>query len=395
VLTGAAALLTLGLLGLVGLPGGAAASAAAAMRAEPAASHPVTVSMTAQNNGRAASLLDPAHPVWAHLAPTGAVTDVTARVELDGTPIHEWVAHLDTPDAFQGVTPVDCRGDEEAPPREVTCHFAVQAASGVNRLQFHFSADHGRVDVEADGTIRGGQFDWDAGWQVLDATGHWSAITREQPVLLPATMTSALRYVVTNTGDIPFRVTNGCEHRVIAARAQLVCLERGVRSVQSLARVYHELLRLKDAVGATAEPDILVSIRSFAGVFGLESSSVVAGQNLVVSASGLPRDQPFALQYRLGGEFVRVGTTTRHAASVEFSFAVPTVPPGTVQLDVIHNGLAIARLPVEVTRTPRPAEDLPPAWLPAAAVGGVLVVASAALVVIARRRRRQRRSLAT
>ena len=72
-LTGAAALLTLGLLGL---PGGAAASAAAAMRAEPAASHPVTVSMTAQNNGRAASLLDPAHPVWAHLAPTGAVTDV-------------------------------------------------------------------------------------------------------------------------------------------------------------------------------------------------------------------------------------------------------------------------------------------------------------------------------
>lgn len=390
-LTGAAAaLLTLGLL----VAGGGAADAV--KHAEPADSQPVTVSMTAENNGRAASLLDPAHPVWAHLAPTGAVTDVTARVELDGTPIHEWVAHLDTPDAFQGVTPVDCRGDEEAPPREVSCHFAVQAASGINRLRFHFSADHGRVDVEADGTITGGQFDWDAGWQVLDATGRWSAITREQPVLLPATMTSALRYVVTNTGDIPFRVTNGCEHRVVAARARLVCLERGVRSVQSLARDYHELLKLKDAVGATAEPDILASIRSFAGVFGLESSSVIAGQNLVVTASGLPRDQPFALQYRLGGEPVLVGTTTRRAGSAQFTFPVPTVQPGTVQLDVIHNGLAIARLPVEVTRTPRHANGPLPAWLlPAAIVGGLLLMTSAVLVLIARRRRRQRRSPAT
>jgi hypothetical protein len=230
------------------------------------ATPPISVSMTTQNDGRAVSLLDPRHPAWAHLAPTGAVAEVTATVELNGTSLHRWVAHLDTPDAFQGVTPADCRGDEEAPPQEVSCRFAVQAASGVNRLQFHFSADDGRLNVDAEGTITGGQFDWDAGWEVLDATGRWSAIAGAQTISLPATLTSALRYVVTNTGDIPFRAKHSCDDRLVPAHAQLVCLERGVRPAQSLARHYHEQLRLVDVVGATAEPDIEVSIRSLAGV---------------------------------------------------------------------------------------------------------------------------------
>jgi hypothetical protein len=231
---------------------------------------------------------------------------------------------------------------------------------------------------------------------VLDATGHWSAITRQQPVLLPATLTSALRYVVTNTGDIPFRVSNGCDHRMIAASGELTCLVRGVRSVQSLARVYHELLRLEDAVGATAEPDILASIRSFAGVFSLESPSAIVGEDVVVNASGLPRDAPFALQYRLDGEAVLVGTTVRRPGSTQFTFALPAVSPGAVQVDVVHNGLAIASLPVDVTRTPRHPDDPPPAWLvPVTAVGGVFLVGSAVLVLLGlRRRRRRRRSLA-
>jgi len=225
----------------------------------------ISVSMTTQNDGHAVSLLDPAHPAWAHLAPTGAVARVTATVDLRGTAIHQWVAHLDAPDAFQGITPADCRGEEEAPPQQVSCTFAVQAASGVNRLRFRFTADHGAVNAQADGTITGGQFDWDAGWQVLDAAGHWSAVAGRQTVSLPATLTSALRYVVTNTGDIPFRATNSCDDRLVTAHTRLVCVERGMRPAQSLARDYHEQLRLVDVVGATAEPDIEASIRSVAG----------------------------------------------------------------------------------------------------------------------------------
>ena len=236
----------------------------------------ISVSMTTQNDGHAVSLLDPAHPAWAHLAPTGAVARVTATVELGGTAIHQWVAHLDAPDAFQGITPADCRGEEEAPPQQVSCTFAVQAASGVNRLEFRFTADHGAVNARADGTITGGQFDWDAGWQVLDAAGHWSAVAGRQAISLPATLTSALRYVITNTGDIPFRATNACDDRLVTARTRLVCVERGMRPAQSLARDYHEQLRLVDVVGATAEPDIEASIRSVAGSLPRDSGPSTA-----------------------------------------------------------------------------------------------------------------------
>jgi hypothetical protein len=225
---------------------------------------PISVAMTTHNDGRTVSLLDRAHPAWAHLAPTGAVAKITATVELHGNAIHEWVAHLDTPDAFQGVTPPDCRGDEEAPPQEVSCDFAVQAASGVNRLQFHFSADEGRVEVDVQGQITGGAFDWDAGWEVLDATGQWSAIAGNQTITLPATLPSAVRYVVTNTGDIPFRVANGCDDRSVASGGRVVCVVRGVRPAQSLARSYDQQLLIVDATGATAEPELQARVRSVA-----------------------------------------------------------------------------------------------------------------------------------
>ncbi|MEO6532089.1 MAG: hypothetical protein ABIO06_00790 [Pseudolysinimonas sp.] len=227
---------------------------------------PISISLTTQNDGHTVSLLDPAHPAWAHLAPTGAVTEVTATVDLHGDSVHRWLAHLDAPDAFQGVTPGDCQADVLDAPHEVSCTFAVQVASGVNRLLFHFMADEGRLDTGVQGTITGGQFDWNAGWEVRDATGQWSAIPNARTISLPAVRSSALRYVVTNTGDIPFRATNACDNRLIAAHAQLVCRESGVRPAQSLARSYREQLKLVDVVGATAEPDLQTTIRSLAGV---------------------------------------------------------------------------------------------------------------------------------
>jgi hypothetical protein len=316
---------------------------------------------------------------------------VTATVELNGTAIHQWTAHLDTPDAFQGVTPADCRGDEEAPPQQVSCDFAVQAASGVNRLEFHFSADHGRVVVDAEATIMGGQFDWDAGWEVLDATGEWSAITRAQTIALPATMSSALRYVVTNTGDIPFRATNSCDHRLIEAHAQLVCLVRGVRPAQSLTRDYAEHLRLVDVVGATAEPELEASIRSFAGVFGLAAASVAVGQQVVVTANGLPAGRSFGLQFRIDDESVLVGATTSRTGHSRLAFALPSTSPGTAHLQVIHDGLTIASLPFDVTRVPRSADPAPPVWPWLL----LLVPAAGVIVLFAVRSSRRRRRAAT
>jgi hypothetical protein len=351
---------------------------------------PISVAMTTRNDGHAVSLLDPAHPAWAHLAPTGAVAEVTATVELNGTAIHQWTAHLDTPDAFQGVTPADCRGDEEAPPKQVSCDFAVQAAAGVNRLEFHFSADHGRVSADAVGTITGGQFDWDAGWEVLDATGQWSAIDTDRTVALPATMSSALRYVVTNTGDIPFRVTKGCDDRLLPAHAQLSCVERGVRPVQSLARSYTEPLELTDVVGATAEPQLQTTIRSVAGVFGLDESSVTVGQPVVVHADGLPRDSSFELQFRIDNESVLVGTRATSTGSSRLEFPLPSTSPGTAHLRIEHDGITIANLPFDVTLVPR-TPDAGPLWWPWVLL---LVPAAGAVALVVRRSHRRRRRAA-
>ncbi|HEY4152926.1 MAG TPA: hypothetical protein VGM38_06355 [Pseudolysinimonas sp.] len=359
-LTGAVALL----LGLASAPFPTAGSVPIAGPPQPdlPSAIPISVTMTTHNDGRVVSLLDPAHPAWAHLAPTGAVAEVTATVELNDNSIHQWVAHLDTPDAFQGVTPADCRGDEEAPPKEVSCDYAVQAASGVNRLEFHFSADNGRVHVDAEGTIRGGQFDWDVGWEVLDATGQWSAIARDQTIALPATMSSALRYVVTNTGDIPFRVTNGCDDQLLPSHAQLVCLERGVRPVQSLARTYTKPLLLADVVNTTAEPSIQMTIRSFAGVFSLDESSVIVGQPVVVHATGLPQGSSFALQFRIDNEAVLVGAQATKTGSSRLEFPLPSTSPGTAHLRIEHDGITIANLPFDVTLVPRPPDAAAPVW---------------------------------
>ncbi|MEO6116910.1 MAG: hypothetical protein ABIP33_11045, partial [Pseudolysinimonas sp.] len=312
--------------------------------------------------------------------------EVTALVDLHGTSIHQWDAHLDTPDAFQGVTPADCRGDEEAPPQQVSCTFAVQAASGVNRLEFHFSADNGRVDIRTEGTITGGQFNWDAGWEVLDATGQWSSIGAVKTISLPATLSSALRYVVTNTGDVPFRVSNGCDTRLLPSHAHAVCLVRGVRPAQSLARDYVERLRLVDVVGATAEPDLQTTIRSFAGVFTLQQSSFIVGQQVVVHASGLPRDSTFTMQFRIDDEAVLVGSKATSSGASVLTFPLPSTSQGTARLRIEHDGVTIASLPFDVTLVPRKVDAAAPLW-PWLLIPLVLV---AGLIVLLRRRARRR-----
>jgi hypothetical protein len=387
VLTGLAALLPALLLAL-GAAGPAGMPATGPSQPDPAGGSAVSVTMTVMNEGHPVSLLDQRHPGWAHTG-IGDAEKVTVTVHVAGTSVHQWRSHLEAPDAFQGLALQDCRGDEEAPPEEITCVFPVSAATGPNLLHFSFTADDGRVVASADGYLMGGEFDWDTGWEVLDATGQWSAIARSQIIALPATMSSALRYVVTNTGDIPFRVTNGCDTRLLQPHTQLVCLERGVRPVQSLARDYHERLRLVDVVGATAEPDIDTTIRSFAGIFSLAAPSVTVGQAVVVSATGLPNDFPFVMQFRIDDEPVLVGTTTSSTGRTRLSFPLPSTSQGTAHLEVIHDGLTIASLPFDVTLVPRKADAAAPVW-PWLLVLLVVLVGLLTLILVRRRRNRTR-----
>ncbi len=266
---------------------------------------PISVTMTTQNDGHAVSLLDQAHPGYAH-PELGTLQNVLVTVQLNGIAVHEWDSHLETPDAFQGITPPDCRGDEEVPPVQVSCLYRVQTVEGLNTLGFRFSADGGRVTAYTVGFLMGGTLGWSAGWEVLDATGQWSAVTHDQAIELPATLSSALRYVVTNSGGIPFRLANACSTRLIAPREQLRCPVRGVRPAQSLAGDYQRQLQLHDVDGRDGEVDFQTTVRAFAGVFTFEQPSAIVGQRVVMQATGLPRGSSFAMQFRLNDEWHNV-----------------------------------------------------------------------------------------
>ncbi len=347
----------------------------------------LSVTMTVLNDGRPASLLDQAHPGWAHTG-IGNSEKVTVTVHLAGASVHQWQSHLDAPDAFQGRVLQDCRGDEEAPPQEISCVFPVSAAAGPNLLHFTFTADAGRVVADADGYLMGGELGWRAGWEVLDATGQWSQISRDEVIELPATLSSSLRYVVINSGSTPFRVTNGCDDTELAAGAQLICPVRGVRPVQSLAGAYQRRLRLQDAVGGTAEAALDTTIRAFTGVFSLDRTSVVIGQPVSVRATGLPSGSDFPLEYRLDQEPVLVGTTRTRDGTALLTFPLPGTSPGTAHVQIEHDGLTVASLAVDVTLVPRAPDAAPPVW-PWLLLLLAVPVALLALILLRRRRRRR------
>jgi hypothetical protein len=347
----------------------------------PAAQEPA-IRMTAVNWGHPSSLLDAAHPVWSHLAPLAGTTDITATIELQGRLVHGWVAHLDAPDAYGGVRPDDCSGSEEAAPTELSCVFQVPVSSGSNPLTVTFSAD-GNVIGDARGAIRGGELSWDAGYEILDATGHWVAIARDHAASLPATARTAIRQVVTNTGTIPMRLDESgdpasCDTRILAPGDRVVCPLRGVRPAQSLAGDLRRELRVVDAVGAIAEFEIRGGLSTFAGTFALSRSSAVAGQPLVVRAHGLPTDQAFAVQYRLDDQATPLGTSITRTGTLEYGFVVPASSPGTVRLNIVHDGITVASLPFRVTRVPVPPDAASAPWglvaIPLLALVGLLVV---------------------
>jgi hypothetical protein len=384
-LTGAVALL-LAVGGGVGGGGiGSASVTTGPPQPDPPTGSGLAVTMTVVNDGHPVSLTDPDHPGWAHTG-IGHNAQVTVTVHLAGASVHQWQSELAAPDAFQGLSLPECRGEEEAPPEEVSCGFPVSVIAGLNRLEFDFSADDGRVVAHAVGYLMGGALGWNAGWEVLDATGQWSAISRDDAIDLPATLSSSLRYVVINSGETPFRVTNGCDTKQLLAGMSLVCPVRGVRPAQSLAGAYRQRLYLVDAAGGTAEADLDTTIRAFAGIFSLDRSSVVIGQNVRVRASGLPSGSDFPLEYRLDQEPVLVGTTTTQNGSATLTFPLPGTSPGTTHVQVEHDGLTVASLPIDVTLVPRAPDAAPSAW-----PWLLLLVPLAGVVVLLRVRAQRRR----
>ncbi len=341
------------------------------------------ISMTTVNDGRPASLLDAAHQVWAHPAAKNGPTEITVSVAVPGGRAHLWSITVDAPNAGDGPTSVSCSGADVEPRAEVSCVLPVAVSTGLNLLEATAVIDGATIGPVA-GILLGGVLGAVAGYEVRDATGRWTAVAPNQTVVLSATTQSGLRYVVTNSGTIPFRAVGACDDRVVLEHQQLTCQVRGVRPAQSFGGDYRQRLEVTDLAGGSLHVDLHAGVRTFSGTFVLSAASAVLGQQLVVSSNGLPRDSAFAVQYRLDDQSVPLGTSTTRAGSLRYGFVLRAMSPGPAHLNIEHDGVTIASLPFEVTRTPAQPEAGTPPW--AAAVLLLVVVAG----VIAWRRRRRR-----
>jgi hypothetical protein len=89
--------------------------------------------------------------------------------------------------------------------------------------------------------------------EARQADGSWQPVPAGSTLALPGERTSALRYRILNTGELPFRAAGSCQPEgTVWPGQQLLCSVRGPRPVFALAGEYAIPVRLEDPVGGGA-----------------------------------------------------------------------------------------------------------------------------------------------
>lgn len=221
------------------------------------------ISLTVVNWGKPATLLDPARPAWAHLAANSAPTKVTVTVRTDGEAFRGGYAlRLTAPDAFGGEAEFVCTDQYRVIDTKVQCSFPVPITRGVNDIYVVFQSGDMDEGLDAHGEIRGAELQVVSIVEVKDPNAGWFAVRSGSEVQLFGALTSALRYRLLNTGDIPFRlIGDGCKSGTVYPDQQLLCTLRGPRPAYALAGDYLKPIRLEDPAGGQAAFYLEASVR--------------------------------------------------------------------------------------------------------------------------------------
>lgn len=219
------------------------------------------ISVTVVNWGEPVTLLDQSQPAWAHLAANAAPTNVTVTVRTDGDIFRGYVLKLTAPDAFGGSQDFVCSDQYQVIESEVQCTFPVPVTRGVNDLYVVFQAGNMDDGLQAHGQLRGAELQVVTLVEVKTADAGWTSVSEARPVTLKGSQTSALRYRLLNTGDIPFQVSNGCQSGTVYPDQQLLCTLRGPRPGYALAGIYDERIRLEDPAGGQASFELKAAVR--------------------------------------------------------------------------------------------------------------------------------------
>jgi hypothetical protein len=211
------------------------------------------IRITVENWGTERDVSAPGSAVYAHPAAGGTTTRVTVTVTPDPGGLHGFYGRLTAPEAWGGEFRGYC-GDEfhriESP---VICGFDVPMSGGLNHLIFDLqSASFAGIRTQT-GVVRAGALDMVPVLEARQADGSWQPVPAGGTLALPGERTSALRYRILNTGDLPFRAPESCQaDGTVWPGQQLLCSVRGPRPVFALAGEYAIPVRLEDPVGGGA-----------------------------------------------------------------------------------------------------------------------------------------------
>ncbi len=121
---------------------------------------------------------------------------------------------------------------------------------GLNHLEFDLqSASFDGIQTQV-GIVIGASLEMVPVLEARQGDGSWRTVPSGGEIELPGTQTSALRYRIMNTGDIPFRAPGLCQNGgTVWPYQQLLCTLRTPRPVYALAGDYRVPIRLEDPVG--------------------------------------------------------------------------------------------------------------------------------------------------
>jgi hypothetical protein len=211
------------------------------------------IHLSIENWGEPVDLSTPGAAAWAHLGANGPTTHVTVRIEPGPNGLHGFYGRLTAPDAFGGPKVYYCGDEWHQIESFVLCGFDVPMTRGLNHLEFDLQSGSFEGIQTQVGIVIGASLDMTPVLEARVSDGSWDVVPSGGTVEVPGALSSALRYRIMNTGDIPFRVPGACqEGGTVWPYQQLLCTLRTPRPGYSLAGDYQVPIRLEDPAGGIA-----------------------------------------------------------------------------------------------------------------------------------------------
>jgi hypothetical protein len=212
-----------------------------------------TIHLSVVNWGEDVDLSTPGVAAWAHLGANGPTTRVTVRIEPGENGLQGFYGRLKAPDAFGGPKVYFCGDEWHLAESFVICAFDIPMTRGLNHLEFDLQS-HSFNGIQTQvGTVLGASLEMVPLLEARRPDGSWQTVPNDGEIELAGTQTSALRYRILNTGDIPFRAPDLCQKGgTVWPYQQLLCTLRSPRPGFALAGDYQVPIVLEDPVGGGA-----------------------------------------------------------------------------------------------------------------------------------------------